>query len=135
MQWLSRRVLGVLYNEIRVLGAENFPAEGPVIVIANHGNSLVDGGLLLATLPRAPRFLAASTVWDYRPVAPFMNLAGAVRVHRRQDGRAHEGSLAESFAEAVALLASGGVLAVFPEGRTHDDPGLLPFKTGTARIA
>ncbi|MEZ5721202.1 MAG: 1-acyl-sn-glycerol-3-phosphate acyltransferase [Paracoccaceae bacterium] len=72
---------------------------------------------------------------DYKPVAPFMNASGSVKVFRQQDGRAHEGSLEDSFADAAALLADGGVLAVFPEGRTHDDPALLAFKTGTARIA
>lgn len=124
-----------MFRDIELVGAERMPASGPVIVIANHMNSLIDGGLLLAFLPRIPRFLAASTVWDHRPVAPFMNASGSVKVFRQQDGRAHEGSLEDSFSDAAALLADGGVLAVFPEGRTHDDPALLPFKTGTARIA
>ena len=131
----ARFVLGFLFREVALLGAERLPEEGGAIVIANHTNSLVDGGVLLGFLPRPPRFLAASTVWDYKPVAPFMNASGSVKVFRQQDGRAHEGSLEDSFADAVRLLADGGVLAVFPEGRTHDAPALLPFKTGTARIA
>lgn len=132
---LARFVLGFLFRDVEVVGAERLPASGPAIVIANHTNSLVDGGLLLGYLPRIPRFLAASTVWDYKPVAPFMTASGSVKVFRQQDGRAHEGSLEDSFAEATALLADGGVLAIFPEGRTHDDPALLQLKTGAARIA
>ncbi len=128
-------MLGLVFREIELVGAERLPATGPVMVIANHYNSLVDGGVLLAFLPRIPRFLAASTVWDYKPVAPFMNASGSVKVFRQQDGRAHEGSLEDSFTDAAALLVAGGVLAIFPEGRSHDDPTLLPFKTGTARIA
>ena len=131
----ARFVFGLVFREVELVGAERMPANGPAIVIANHSNSIIDGGVLLAHLPRVPRFLAASTVWDYKPVAPFMNASGSVKVFRQQDGRAHEGSLEDSFAEAAALLADGGVLAVFPEGRTHDDPALLPFKTGAARIA
>ncbi len=134
MRRLARFVLGLLYRDIEIVGAEHLPKTGAAIVIANHGNSLVDGGLLLGFLPRIPRFLAASTVWDYKPVAPFMDASGSVKVFRQQDGRAHEGSLEDSFADAAALLADGGVLAIFPEGRTHDGSGLLPFKTGTARI-
>lgn len=134
LRWLARAVLGVLFREVGFLDAGRLPASGPVIVIANHTNSLIDGAVLLGFLPRIPRFLSASTVWDYKPVAPFMNASGSVKVFRQQDGRAQEGSLERSFADAAALLADGGVLAIFPEGRTHDDPPLLPFKTGTARI-
>jgi glycerol-3-phosphate O-acyltransferase/dihydroxyacetone phosphate acyltransferase len=135
LRGFARLVLGALFREAVLIDAENMPATGPVLVIANHGNSIIDGAVLLAYLPRIPRFLAASTVWDYKPVAPFMNASGSVKVFRRQDGRAHEGSLEGSFAEAAQLLADGGVLAIFPEGRSHHDPALLPFKTGTARIA
>jgi len=135
LRGLARFVLGMLFREVELVGAERLPASGPVIVIANHSNSIVDGGILLGFLPRIPRFLAASTVWEYKPIAPFMTASGSVKVYRQQDGRAHEGSLKDSFTEAAALLADGGVLAIFPEGRTHDTPALLPFKTGTARIA
>lgn len=134
LRGLARFVLGFLYREVDCLHAERLPAAGPAIVIANHTNSLIDGAVLLGFLPRIPRFLSASTVWDYKPVAPFMNASGSVKVYRQQDGRAHEGALAESFAEVAALLTDGGVLAIFPEGRTHDGPALLPFKTGTVRI-
>ncbi len=131
----ARLVLWLVFRKVDLIGAGHLPANGPVLLIANHSNSIMDGAVLLAHLPRVPRFLAASTVWDYKPVAPFMDMSGAVKVFRKQDGRAHEGALEDSFAEAARLLADGGVLAVFPEGRTHDGHALLPFKTGTARIA
>ena len=132
---LGRLIMTTLFREVEIVAPERFPETGPVIVIANHGNSLVDGGMLLSYLPRIPRFLAASTVWDYAMVAPFMTASGAVRVFRRQDGRQDEGSLADVFAEAAGLLAEGGVLAVFPEGLSNNAPSMLPFKSGTARIA
>ncbi len=131
----ARLVLRLVFREVDLIDPGHMPASGPVLLIANHSNSIIDGAVLLAHLPRIPRFLAASTVWDYKPVAPFMDMSGSVKVFRRQDGRAHEGSLEDSFAEAARLLADGGVLAVFPEGRTHDGLELLPFRTGTARIA
>ncbi|MGI3184786.1 lysophospholipid acyltransferase family protein [Nioella aestuarii] len=127
--------LDAFYRRIEVVGADRFPTDQPVIVLANHSNSLVDGAVLTAFLPRMPRFLGASTVWDYRPLRPFLNAAGVVPLFRRQDGRAHMGSLADSFSSASDLLEAGGVLAIFPEGISHNNPRILPLKTGAARIA
>ena len=67
---LGRTVLSVFYREIEVIGLENFPKSGAAIVVGNHNNSLIDAVVIASILPRMPRFLAASTVWDYKPIAP-----------------------------------------------------------------
>lgn len=135
LRWLGRLALDAFYRRVEVVGVDRFPEDRPVIVLANHFNSLVDGAVITSFLPRMPRFLGASTVWDHRPLRPFLNAAGVVPLYRRQDGRAHEGSLAESFSKASDLLEAGGVLAIFPEGISHNTPRVLPLKTGAARIA
>lgn len=132
---LAHLVLRAFYRRIEIVGSDRFPNSGPVIVVANHFNSLVDGAVLTAFLPRMPRFLGASTLWDYRPLRPVLNAAGVVPLFRRQDGRGDQKALSETFAKAAELLHAGGVLAVFPEGLSHNEPGILPLKTGTARIA
>ena len=38
-------------------------------------------------------------------------------------------------ARAREALSRGGVIALFPEGASHDEPKLLALKTGAARIA
>nr|WP_281496531.1 lysophospholipid acyltransferase family protein [Pseudohalocynthiibacter sp. F2068] len=132
---LGRITLGSFFRKIEVVGIDRFPVTGPVIVVANHFNSLVDGAIITTFLPRMPRFLAASTVWDFKPIIPLLNAAGAVPVYRRQDGRHEEGSLTDSFSKATELLAAGGILAIFPEGISHNEPHVLPLKSGAARIA
>ncbi|TBX28491.1 hypothetical protein TK43_06230 [Roseovarius sp. JS7-11] len=135
LRWLGRLTLDAFYRRIEVVGIERFPMDRPVIVLANHSNSLVDGAVITSFLPRMPRFLGASTVWDYRPLRPLLNAAGVVPLYRRQDGRADRGKLADSFSSACQLLEAGGVLAIFPEGISHNNPRVLPLKSGAARIA
>ncbi len=48
---LTRFLLGLFYRRIDVVGAEHVPASGPLILAANHHNSLVDAMLLLAVVP------------------------------------------------------------------------------------
>ncbi|MEO9790875.1 MAG: lysophospholipid acyltransferase family protein [Roseobacter sp.] len=135
LRGLGRLVLQAYYRQIEVTGSNHLPESGPVIVVANHFNSLVDGVVITSFLPRMPRFLAASTIWDFTPIRPILNAAGVVPLFRAQDGRKVKGSLPATFAKAAELLRSGGVLAIFPEGKSHNEPSLLPLKTGTARIA
>lgn len=135
LRWLGRQVLDAFYRRVEVVGADKMPTRGPVIVVANHSNSLVDGALIISYLPRMARFLGASTVWDYRPIRPLLNAAGVVPLYRRQDGRDRQGAMADSFSKASDLLQARGVLALFPEGISHNNPRVLPLKSGAARIA
>ena len=47
---LARLLLGLFYRRIEVVG--RFPAEGGLVVAANHHNSVVGALLLIATSPR-----------------------------------------------------------------------------------
>src|SRR4051794_24149217 len=85
---LVRLVLRVFFREVEVAGAERLPAGVPLVLVANHVNGLIDPLLLIGPLPtveRPPRFLGKSTLWQNPLVRPFLDLAGAIPVYRRQD--------------------------------------------------
>ncbi|HEX9943269.1 MAG TPA: 1-acyl-sn-glycerol-3-phosphate acyltransferase [Thermoanaerobaculia bacterium] len=131
---LVRLVLRIFFREVEVVGAERIPPGRPLVLAANHVNGLIDPLLLLGPLPVPPRFLAKSTLWKIPVVRPFLGLAGAIPVYRRQDEGADLARNAETFARCHELLARGGALALFPEGKSHSEPALQPLKTGAARI-
>lgn len=159
MTRLASLLTHVFFRHVEVEGADNLPRQGPLIVLANHSNGLVDGLLLMTTLRRYPRFLGKSTLFRILPLRPFLKLAGVVPVYRRSD--AEGASSAESgvpeapasvpgapkgappgadrneasFRTSRELLARGGVVALFPEGISHNEPALQPLRTGAARIA
>jgi len=135
LQGLARRVLAIFFRRVEVTGAEGVPTEAPLVVVANHVNGLIDPALLVGMLPRMPRFLGKSTLWEYRGLLPFLRLAGAIPVYRRHDPGVDPAKNVETFALSWELLARGGVLALFPEGISHSEPELQPLKTGAARIA
>jgi 1-acyl-sn-glycerol-3-phosphate acyltransferase len=132
MNRVARILVSIFFRQIDVESYELPP--GPLIVVANHANGLVDGLVLMGYLPRYPRFLGKSTLWKILPLAPFLRLAGAVPVYRAADGGGTERNV-EAFRTAADLLAAGGVVGVFPEGISHDEGSVQPLRTGTARIA
>lgn len=134
MTALARLLVRVFFSCIEVENGENLPETGPVVLVANHTNGLVDGLLLLATLRRYPRFLGKATLFRILPLWPFLKLAGVIPVYRTIDAEAGDRNVS-AFATSHELLRQGGVVAVFPEGISHDETTLQPLKTGAARIA
>jgi glycerol-3-phosphate O-acyltransferase / dihydroxyacetone phosphate acyltransferase len=133
---LIRFLVGLFYRRVEVAGTEHVPAAGPLVVAANHHNSLIDPMLLIAALPRPLVTLAKAELFGHPLIGPFLRATGAVPVHRRQEAgpEADPSRNTAMFAATTATLRAGGAILIFPEGRTQPDPVLLPLRTGTARI-
>jgi glycerol-3-phosphate O-acyltransferase/dihydroxyacetone phosphate acyltransferase len=139
---LAMALVRLYYPRRQLLGAENLPASGPVVLVANHPNGLLDPLVMRLQAGRSVRFLAKSTFWK-NPVGRLaMDSFGSIPVYRSQDVTAGEPAgerrmdrNEQSFALCRQALAAGDWLALFPEGTSHSEPQLRPLKTGAARIA
>jgi glycerol-3-phosphate O-acyltransferase / dihydroxyacetone phosphate acyltransferase len=134
MRGLARLLVHVFFRRIELEHGDRVPASGPVVLVANHLNGLVDGLLLIATLGRYPRFLGKSTLFKILPLWPFLKFAGVIPVYRVIDGAPGDHNVS-AFATCHDILAQGGTVALFPEGISHDESSLQPLRTGAARIA
>jgi glycerol-3-phosphate O-acyltransferase / dihydroxyacetone phosphate acyltransferase len=130
-----RAVVRFEYRRCEVQGLERLPREGPVLICANHPSALADAIVLQAVVPRAIHPLARSGLFRNPLLRPLLALIGAVPVYRKQDAPVTPGRNADLFERCYERLAEGGVLLIFPEGETHADSQLRPFRTGAARIA
>jgi len=128
--WLARTIAHIFYR-VDVVGAP--PLDGPLLLLPNHPNALLDPALVIATAGRPVRFLAKSTLFK-GGFGPLMKAAGAIPVYRRQD-RADVQRNAESFAAVDAALARDEAICIFPEGISHSSGMLEPLRTGAARMA
>jgi 1-acyl-sn-glycerol-3-phosphate acyltransferase len=132
---VSRLVLRVFYRNVEAAGLDRVPAAGPTILVLNHPNGLMDPLLLLCLSPRPVSFLAKSPLFTMPFVSLFVRAFDSIPVYRPQDADADVRRNRETFAKAREMLKRGGVLALFPEGVSHDEPRLMPLKSGAARIA
>jgi glycerol-3-phosphate O-acyltransferase/dihydroxyacetone phosphate acyltransferase len=131
---LARLLVHIFFRRVEVEHGEAIAPGVPTVLVANHTNGLVDGLLLMAALRRYPRFLGKSTLFKILPLWPFLKLAGVVPVYRSKDGESTSKNTG-AFAMCRRLLSHGGMVALFPEGVSHDEASLQPLRTGAARIA
>ncbi len=140
MAWLQplfpplARAAANVYYRLTVAGA-GAPRSGPLLLVANHPNSLFDPVLVQVVARRPVRFLAKAPLFTDRRVGWLVRGAGAIPVYRASDDPALLDRNVDMFRAVHAALAGGDAVGIFPEGLSHSDPGLAPLRTGAARIA
>ncbi|MBI3569245.1 MAG: 1-acyl-sn-glycerol-3-phosphate acyltransferase [Gemmatimonadetes bacterium] len=133
MPVLSRLVTHSYYR--LSVGGAKVPATGPVLVVANHTNSLMDPALIVVAGGRTLRFMAKAPLFTYPGIGWLVRAVGSVPVYRRQDNPRGVRQNFDVFEDVHEALAQGYALGIFPEGTSHSASGLQPLKTGAARIA
>src|SRR5690606_25587955 len=128
------RLTASIYYRVRFRGAA-IPPAGPVLLVANHPNSLIDPMMVAAAAGRPVRFLAKAPLFDDPKTSWLVRAAAAIPVYRRSDDPALVGRNDEMFSAVHQALANGAAVAIFPEGISHSEPSLAPLRTGAARIA
>lgn len=116
-----------------VIGAENIPAEGAVILASNH-LSFVDSIFLPLVIDRDMVFLAKSEYFTGKGIKGwatrwFMKGTGMLPIDR-SGGKASEASLNTG----LKVLSEGRVLGIYPEGTRSPDAKLYRGRTGIARM-
>lgn len=145
---VARLAVRWYYRDVELDGAERIPREGPVLLVANHPNELMDALFAGLISPRQLTFTGKATLFENPLLGAFLRHMRVVPLRRTQDERttaaAIEGAAtpmmnaarnADAFAAIHAALAAGQMVLIFPEGRSWDEPRLAPIKTGAARIA
>lgn len=130
------------YADVAVQGRERVPRDGPLLILANHPNALIDPLLVGTAVPRRVLLTAKATLFEHAPLAWLLRAVGVVPLRRAKDEArdrdAHPATPernAQAFAQVTSTLRARQVVLVFPEGISHDDPMLAPLKSGAARMA
>jgi len=130
LYWPARTVLAgiaFLLARVEVVGRENVPRRGALILASNHLNN-ADPPVLTIISPRRLVFMAKHEALRWPIVGLFIRLAGAFPVRRFE---ADIGALRQ----ASRVLHEGEVLAMFPEGTRSSEGRLGSAHPGTALVA
>jgi 1-acyl-sn-glycerol-3-phosphate acyltransferase len=113
-------------NRLEVIGSENVPKKGGVIVAANHV-SYLDPPVIGVALKRRAAYIAKEGLFRI----PLIGRAIKVFCFPVSRDRPQPSTIKE----AVSRLKQGGVLVLFPEGGRSADGSFLDAKRGVGMIA
>ena len=130
-----RRLARLYYPSIEISGAARTPSHGPVLLVANHPNSLMDPVLVGLAAGRPVHFLAKAPLFQIPIFGHLLHALGMLPAYRRSDDPTQTHRNLESLSQAAAQLKQGEAVGIFPEGKSHDAARLEQVKSGAARIA
>ena len=110
-----------------IIGQENVPKEGIVVLAGNHTNNL-DCILLIVSLKRVIHFLAKDELIKGKFGFIFKGM-GIIPVNRKIYDK-------DALSSAISCLNEDRVIGIFPEGTfNRSNNVILPFKIGAVKMA
>jgi 1-acyl-sn-glycerol-3-phosphate acyltransferase len=112
---LCSGILSPIY-QFKVIGKENFPTDGGVLLCSNHISNL-DPPTVGIAAPRQVHFMAKEELFSAPVLGKILPLINAFPVKRGMSDR-------EALRKGLGVLKEGKVLGLFPEG-TRSETGEL----------
>lgn len=117
------------FYRIKVVGKENIPKAGPVLLVSNHV-SFIDAILIGLASPRPIRFLMFKTYYEVPVFNRLFKAMGVIPISGNDSPKA----LMESLNRARQALVDGTAVCIFAEGEISRHGQMLRFKKGFERI-
>jgi len=128
VNWLVRTVyLGMVTGGLQVIGRENVPSQGAVIIAPVHVSHLDPPATACAMPHRRLRFMAKEELFK-GIFGKLIASLGAYPVHRGEGDT-------EAIRKSIAMLGDGEALLVHPEGTRGDGVRMQPLNKGAAMLA
>ncbi|KAL1743401.1 hypothetical protein HDZ31DRAFT_83442 [Schizophyllum fasciatum] len=128
LRGIANLALHSFFTEVRVIGSENVPRDGPIIAAATHHNMMLDPVILSCTFPykRMLNYWSKASLFK-NPVMKWILLSsGNIPVDRKSKDRQ------VLFKGTFDALSRGEAVAVFPEGTSYTEPRIMQVKDGVA---
>ena len=122
----AQKVTLKMFADWKVIGRENVPPMGPLIIVSNHQSNF-DSSLLGVSIPRRLWFLAKENIFRGPFASWFLRSYGAFPLNRH-------GADLRAYRWALDKLAYDQVLLIYPEG-TRSRGSLRKARTGIVRLA
>lgn len=115
-----------LLFDIKIMGEENYPLQGPLIVVGNHV-AIMEAVMLMVFAPWQIEMLGSADIPHEKFNQIISDLYGYIPVNRGHVDRS-------ALRAALKVLEQKGIIGIFPEGGIWE-PGFMRAQTGVAWLS
>lgn len=130
----ARIFLRTYFRRSIIIGRENIPADGPLIVASNHPSAFLEASVLATSIGRPVHFLVRGDMFNPKFQWLF-DWTNQIPIFRQKDGIQNLRKNASSFDLSYRKLGEGNAILIFPEAKTVLEKKLRPIQRGTAHLA
>ena len=124
------------YKRIEVVGLENIPTDGAVILAGNHCNTLMDALVVLRARGMKPTvFGARADLYNNPTVGKIVRFLKILPMVRERDGLRNVVKNFDTMDQIADVIGDGVPFCFYPEGTHRPKHSLLPIRKGLTRIA
>ena len=123
--WIVRLVM----IRLRVVGKENMPYSGPILLVSNHV-SLLDLLMIQAVVRQRVRFLVRAELIDFIPSRLIFWYLGVLKVPSARRPK----EMQKFFSQIQDRLRLGETICFFPEGAISGSGNLMRFRSGVQQL-
>ncbi len=132
---LVKLMFSVYYPNTQTDNLAYLNTKGPVILLSNHPNGMIDPLDTALRSKRMVHFLAKAELFNNPLLHWFFNTFYCIPIERPDFSNGQVVDNTENFNRCNEFLQQGGALYIAPEGTSELVRRLLDLKTGAARIA
>ncbi|ABO49687.1 1-acyl-sn-glycerol-3-phosphate acyltransferase [Desulforamulus reducens MI-1] len=126
LRFIIRYIL-LIWRRWKIVGRDNLPVSGGVLVVSNHVSNL-DPLVVGCALTRRIHFMAKVELFKIPILASLIRMLGAFPVNRERSDR-------KAIRMALEYLQNGEVVGIFPEGTRSKTGELQKAQIGAAMLA
>lgn len=122
------RCFSNVFYKYKVIGEENIPDEGNIIIAANHKSNLDPIFLASAIRNREVAAIAKKELFKVKPLGFILNKLNVIPINREKPD-------VSTIKNILRSIKDGYVLGIFPEGTRIKEPGFGQAKAGLSVFA
>ena len=127
-------LMSVWFRKIEVIDNQNIPPKGGIIYVSWHPSGMIDPLILHSSLPGKVTVATSHNLLKVPVLGRILKSGGLVPINYSDDSLGSEGDSSEMLSSLANLVANGGKVVIFPQGRSYGGSEISNIRSDVSKV-